>query len=486
MERKWSVLLAFILLLHLLPSSATSQFLSRPPLTAKEPKWVEHEIVVKFEDGTSETLIEQFNQRQGTVSIYTSPFAGFRRLKIPQGKTVHDVLVTYKIAPHVEYAELNYIAYAFFVPNDPYYPYQWHLYNSDYGGINMQSAWDITAGDPNVVVAVLDTGVAYEDFRNFQKAPDLVNTLFVAGYDFVNRDEHPNDEEGHGTHVTGTIAQSTHNNLGTAGIAFNCSLMPVKVLSRRGYGNYTDIADGIYYATDHGADVINMSLGGAGDSITLKNAVAYAYNKGVTIVCAAGNEYNQGNLPAYPAAYDDYCIAVGATRYDRIRAPYSNTGSYLDIAAPGGDLDLDQNGDGYGDGVLQQTFGVSPKDWGYWFYAGTSMASAHVSGVAALLISQGITNPDCVRKSLEATAKDLGAPGWDEEYGWGIVDAYAALNYCTLIADFTADCWVDFEDLTVLARYWLQNEPAVDIAPVDGDGIVNFLDFAKLAENWMR
>jgi len=120
---------------------------------------------------------------------------------------------------------------------------------------------------------------------------------------------------------------------------------------------------------------------------------------------------------------------VGATRYDEARSYYSNTGSYLDIAAPGGDLRVDQNNDGYGDGVLQQTFGNNPRDFGYWFYQGTSMASPHAAGVAALVIANGVTGPDNVRAALETTAEDIGDPGWDEEYGWGIIDAYAALNY---------------------------------------------------------
>ncbi|MDD5669695.1 MAG: S8 family serine peptidase, partial [Candidatus Omnitrophica bacterium] len=150
---------------------------------------------------------------------------------------------------------------------------------------------------------------------------------------------------------------------------------------------------------------------------------------GVTIVCAAGNEYQKGNPIVYPAAYDAYCIAVGAVRYDEARACYSSTGSYVDISAPGGDMNVDQNNDGYKDGILQQTFSNTPSNFGYWFYQGTSMAAPHVSGIAALLISKGVTGPDAIMNVLKATAKDKGPVGWDAEYGWGIVDAYAALNY---------------------------------------------------------
>ena len=193
--------------------------------------------------------------------------------------------------------------------------------------------------------------------------------------------------------------------------------MPVKVLSRRGAAPYTTIADGVYFAADNGADVINLSLSGPDDATTLRDAIAYAYDQGVTIVCAAGND-GPGGPAAYPAAYDAYCIAVGATRYDQAITYYSTTGSYLDVAAPGGQIYiegttqiLDQNGDGYGDGVLQQTFGSSPKDWGYWFYTGTSVAAPHVSGIAALLISTGVTEPNAVREALQNTARDIGRLG---------------------------------------------------------------------------
>jgi serine protease len=280
-----------------------------------------------------------------------------------------------------------------------------------------------------VIVAVLDTGIAYEDYRGFVQAPDLAQTLFVPGYDFVNDDAHPNDDQGHGTHITGTLAQSTNNDKGVAGIAYGCSIMPVKVLGEDGVGDYFDIARAIYFATDHGARVINMSLGSPDTSTTIEEAMAYAFGQGVTIVCAAGNEFEEGNAPSYPAAYNDYCIAVGAVRYDDTRSYYSNTGSYIDVVAPGGDLLVDQNGDGYPDGILQQTFTIDPSDFGYYFFQGTSSATPHVSGVAALLVSHGVTDPNAVRVAIEGTARDVGPVGWDEQYGWGVVDAYAALLY---------------------------------------------------------
>lgn len=249
----------------------------------------------------------------------------------------------------------------------------------------------------------------------------------VGGWDFVNWDGHPNDDEGHGTHVAGTVAQTTGNGLGVAGVAFGVTVMPVKVLDSAGTGTLQMVADGIYYAVDNGADVINLSLGASTGAETLRNAVAYAYAHGVTVVAASGN--SGAASCDYPAAYDAYVIAVGATQYDEARAPYSNYGSSLDLVAPGGNTLVDLNGDGYGDGVLQNTFGETPGDWAYWFYQGTSMAAPHVSGVAALvLVRNPSLTPDMVRNVLQSTAEDLGAPGRDNTFGWGLVDAEKALR----------------------------------------------------------
>ncbi len=278
------------------------------------PDVVPGEVIVKFKRGVEKATVEAVHRRHGTAEIYTSKFGG---------KAIAEMVAALSEEPSVEYAEPNSVCYAVGFPddappNDPYYPLQWHLSNGVYGGIDVAPAWRLSQG-AGAIVAVIDTGVAYETIGAYQRAPDLANTSFVAGYDFVGGDTHPNDDDGHGTHVTGTIAQITNNALGVAGVAFGCSIMPIKVLNRRGTGTAATVADGIRFAADSNAKVINMSLGwpvtngvAYDPGQTVRDAVAYAYGKGVTIVCASGNDGQ--SAVAYPAAYDGYCIAVGATR----------------------------------------------------------------------------------------------------------------------------------------------------------------------------
>ncbi len=396
---------------------------------SESPKWRSDEIIIKFNEGVDASTCDEVIKQHGCVCLQTCEPGKCHLLMIPDSQTPEDMAADFLEHESIEYAELNYCVRLFFTPDDPYFAYQWNLHDADAGGIDMEAAWSIEMGDPNVIVAVMDTGVAYENYGAYKQAPDLARTHFVPGYDFINDDSHPNDDHGHGTHIAGTLSQSTDNTLGVAGIAFRCSIMPVKVMDATGEGDYFDVSQGIYFAVRNGAKVISISLGASSASTTLRNAVAFAYQNGVTVVCAAGNDYENGNAPSYPAAYDSYCIAVGATRYDQQRAYYSNTGSYVDVVAPGGDMRVDQNQDGYPDGIVQQTFALNPADFSYYFLQGTSMATPHVSGLAALLISHGVTEPDNVRKALQQTAIDLGSAGWDRQYGWGLIDAPTALKY---------------------------------------------------------
>jgi serine protease len=301
-------------------------------------------------------------------------------------------------------------------PNDPQYKFQWHMRQ-----IRMPDAWKLADGN-GVVVAVLDTGVGYEDYGKFHVLPDLKGIEFVKPYDFVANTKHAGDDHGHGSHVTGTIAQVTNNGIGVTGVARNVKIMPLKVLSAGGSGSVAGIADAIRYAADEGAKVINMSLGGAFPSRVLKKAVEYAHGKGVTVVCAAGNE-SRGKV-GYPAAYPG-AIAVAATQYDEATTFYSNYGKDIDVAAPGGNTRVDQNGDGMPDGVLQNTIVIGdPTKDDYFGYMGTSMASPHVAGVAALIVGEGVTDPDMVEKILKDTARKPTNGKYNvEKYGAGIIDA---------------------------------------------------------------
>jgi serine protease len=337
-----------------------------------------------------------------------------------------EVAAAYQADPDIIYAEPNFYAYAndeplapaAFTPNDPYFHLQWNM-----PLIQAPPAWDVSNGQ-GVLVAELDTGIAYENFDVYRQAPDLSNTSFVPGYDFVNGDAHANDDEGHGTHVAGTIDQSTNNGQGVAGVAFGATLMPVKVLDNRGQGSYDTIAQGIIYAADRGARIINMSLSGRDASSALAEAVNYAAGKGVLLVAAAGNS---GGAVQYPAAYDAV-LAVGSVGYNRVRVDYSDFGPQIELVAPGGDTDVDLNHDGYPDGILQQTFQGDVTNFGFYFYEGTSMATPHVSGVAALLFAHNpAASASQVRQVMEATAQDLGPAGRDNEYGYGLVQAADAL-----------------------------------------------------------
>jgi len=426
--------------------------------TAVAENYAEGEIIVKFKEGVIAEDASRAILGQGAVQLSVSKRGGFRRMAVPSGTSMEEMLEMYRNNPSVEYAEPNYIYRAYMTPNDTYYSYQWH-----FPSISMEPAWDETTGT-GVLVGIIDTGVAYEDYGSYQQAPDLATTNFVAGYDFVNNDSHANDDGAHGTHVCGTVAQSTNNNLGCAGVAFNCTIMPIKVLDQNGSGYMSDIADGIYYAADNGCQVINMSLGGSSGSTALHDAIQYAHNAGVTIVCAAGNAGTSS--PHYPASYSE-CISVSAVRYDDNITDYSCYGSTIDICAPGGDISVDQNGDGYGDGVLQQTHADgNPTDFGYYFYEGTSMASPHVAGAAAMVIAAagGSMSPSEVRNVLEGTATDLGASGWDQYYGHGKVNVYDAVLEAQgggnpPVADFTGSPTSGDAPLTVSFTDQSSNNP---------------------------
>ncbi len=301
----------------------------------------------------------------------------------------------------MEYIEPNYIYHSFDIPNDPLYTQQWNLHN-----INITPAWEETKGE-GVTVAVIDTGVT--------QVPDLKETKIVPGYDFVNDKIDATDDVGHGTHVAGTIAQSTNNNYGVAGIAYQAQIMPIKVLAASGGGTIADIAEGIRFATDNGADVINMSLGGGGESKLLEDAINYAYEKGVVIIAAAGNA-NQ-NSASYPARYPRV-ISVSALDALGEKAPYSNFGAGVDISAPGGS----DSGK-----ILQNTIDPSTGESVFEGYQGTSMAAPHVAGVAALIKATGVNNPDEITQILKQSARRINEDSFNY-FGAGHLDAGEAVK----------------------------------------------------------
>lgn len=410
---------------------------------AAMPALASGDVIVQFRGAMEPRTAEREIWSAGGARARRSSFGERYLVSVDQGFNAADVIARFRQMPDVDYAEASITMHAFqrgtvFSPNDRFYRNQWNMRM-----IDAERTWGIQKGDPSVAVAVVDSGVAYEDFGPYRKAPDWGATVFLPGRDFINNDDHPNDDEGHGTHVASTIAEATNNDLGVTGLAFNCAILPVKVLGRDGSGSDFAVAEGIDFATtfmqggQHPVKVINLSLGGEGDSETIRRAIDRAVQAGVTVVAAAGNE-NEGTV-GFPARLPNV-IAVGAVGTTKKRASYSNFGSALDLVAPGGDLLTaagvlrDDDGDGLPDGILQQTFSGQAAAAGnfgafaYFYLDGTSQATPHVSAAAALLYRQGITSPAAIQKALEITAEDLGTPGRDDTFGFGLIRPVRALT----------------------------------------------------------
>ena len=458
--------------------------------TAAHVRYAPGRVVVKFRDQTNEADRASAVQEVVTGgSIDERPsYANFDIVRIDPGADVEAIAEALRARPEVEYAQPSYRVHALFVPNDPLYATrQWNL-----PLINMERAWDLQpqAGSA-ITVAVLDTGLAFQNATLIENIPAFVDDAgtrypplgrvtipyaaatqvvapgrIVAPHDFIWDNDQPFDFDGHGTHVSGTIGQLTNDGIGTAGVAFNVKIMPVKVIDsvwdnlfQFGAGlvptSATDdvVARGIRYAADNKANIINMSIGRNGPPNTapvIEDAIKYAVGKGVFVAIAGGNGFEDGNLLevlADIANRVDGAVSVAAVDPNKQRAFYSTTGPYIEIAAPGGSNRGFPGSSGF---VFQQTFDFNFTDTylfppsqyiaprfdilGFIGYIGTSMATPHVSGLAAMMMQQGITNPAAIEKALEQTAIDLGPSGRDNQFGFGLIDARAALRGTGLAA----------------------------------------------------
>lgn len=398
-------------------------------------------------DGGEFKLIEMASPRLLSSMHAALPMDAPRREK-------HDTLMALKALrkrPGVVCAEPNYIRTAQRVPNDPFYGLQWH-----YPAINLPAAWDITIGDPNVIIAVIDTGIV-------SAHPDLAGQQ-VAGYDFISDPANANDGDGidpdpedagdqslggassfHGTHVAGTIAATTDNAAGVAGVAWRSKIMPLRALGKNGGASF-DIIQSIRYAAGlpndsntlptEPADIINMSIGGPASSAAEQNAIDQARAQGLIVVASAGNSAT--NAPMYPASYSGV-ISVSATTILNTLAFYSNFGPTIDVAAPGGDPRTDINGDGVGDAVLSTLADDSSGTvvMGIGLLSGTSMSAPHVSGVAALMeaIDPNLTPAEFdLLLSGGRITDDLGIPGRDDAFGYGLLNARKAVDAALALA----------------------------------------------------
>jgi thermitase len=366
-----------------------------------------NQVVVKFKHPLSE---DQVNRIQSEIQCIG--FKKFSNIYVFESKRMSaKQLMNYFQKWDIEYAEPNFLYLTNDVPNDPLYnEYQWNL-----PIIETENGWTFGKGSEDVVVAVIDTGV---DINH----PDLMDQ-FVQGYNFINEGRDPLDDVGHGTHVAGVVSAVVNNVEGIAGMSWYNKIMPIKVLDHTGAGSTYNVALGIIWAVDHGADVINMSLGNYTDAEFLHDAIKYAYNKDVILVAATGNDNTAD--PGYPAAYPEV-LAVSATDAGRQKAPFSNYGEYVDVVAPGVNI--------------PSTY---PQNQ-YAALSGTSMASPHAAALAAMIRS---ANPalknseimDIIRKA----ANDLGQKGKDPYYGFGQIDVVRSLNTATQ-AGYSITYWADW------------------------------------------
>ncbi len=429
--------------------------------TWKAPGYVPDELLVKFKDGVGTANATDVVRGKGAQLRRVLTPDGLIQIKLPPGTSIEDAISSYSALPNVEYATPNIYAQAFFVPNDTLIAkvdWTWNLRN-----IGAYGAWDVVShADPSIVLAIVDTGVAFEDYpipsnelanvaagvTMYRKSPEL--GPFLPGYDFENEDAHPNDDSGHGTFVATIAAGAMNNVAGSAGIAPGVTILPVKVLMNNNGGTMGPIVQGIRFAADQGADIMNLSLGfppirsfrekGLPEKTIaeifhpLKDAINYARARGVIIVAAAGNfDYPDISLPAGCPGV----ISVGATGVDNRITSYSNWGLGLSFMAPGGDF-TELNGDHLQDALVQLSIKpwrsefslCNPDSFNQFFFFGTSGASPQVAGAVALLMTLGIKNQGSIEQILRSTAlQPFGNPNsYNPIYGNGLIQIDKAVQ----------------------------------------------------------
>ncbi len=395
----------------------------RPARRAAAGRYAGDRLLLKIRPDASPLRARGLLAAYGLKETRRQEQIGVIEAKIPPGIAVEEAVAALRRNPDVAYAEPDYKTHLETTPNDEYFSRQYALYNAGNklnipgsptgkarADIHATAAWEVTKGDAGIIIAIVDTGIDFDH-------PDLGNKTVSRGRDFVAGDDDATDDNGHGTHVSGIIAADTNNGQGIAGVAWNCRILPLKAMDKEGSGLYSWLIDAILWAADHGASVVNLSLGGDDSSDALQDALRYAFNREVVCVAAAGND---GVDVDYPAAYDDYVLAVAATDYNDARPDWSSPGAAVDVAAPGVDILS-----------TVPTWYWGPGSLPYGYADGTSAAAPHAAGLAALL--KGLRPWLSAREVMQViryTADDVNAdarPGKDTFIGYGRINMERAL-----------------------------------------------------------
>ena len=382
--------LLYLLVFFSVSFSAISNGQDSPPPS----DYVPGELLITPQQGVSDTELEAEYECHGGKRVKKLSGIETHHIKVPE-QALDAIEAVLKKNPKIKNVEKNFLAEGGRTPNDPGYASQWHLPK-----VSAPAGWDITIGSLTVRIAIVDSGVD-------PVHPDLIGKL-VPGFNFLSDNLDTHDVKGHGTAVAGTAAAMTNSGIGVAGLAWSNSIMPLVVLNSNNYATYADIASAIIYAADHGAKVVNISIGGSSYSSTLQNAVNYAWNKGLVIVASAMN-YNT-STPYYPAALTNVLAVAATDKYDN-KASFSNYGNWVDVAAPGTYIYTTNRGGSYGN------------------WQGTSFSSPLVAALAALVFSK---NPKLINAQvvdlIKKNADDRGTVGFDQYFGWGRINAARTLQ----------------------------------------------------------